>query len=109
MLFNPTRVASYRLIGYEKRSRTVPRIYRLGRSEIGAGQAVTALYEIVLTSSDVSGSSVTGTDFLTTKSSARMRAAKSLSQSNMPSTANLCHLPRLHRISNLRLPSPNLA
>ena len=47
--FNPTEVAEYRLIGYEKR-RMAHRDFRNDRKdagEIGAGHTVTALYEVV--------------------------------------------------------------
>ena len=47
--FNPARVASYRLIGYENRVMAAAdfRDDRKDAGEIGAGHAVTALYEIV--------------------------------------------------------------
>jgi Ca-activated chloride channel family protein len=48
--FNPANVASYRLIGYEKRvakDADLPND-KLGGGEVTAGQSVTALYEVVL-------------------------------------------------------------
>ena len=47
--FNPARVASYRLIGYEKRMLRKEDFNndRVDAGEIGAGHAVTALYEVV--------------------------------------------------------------
>ncbi len=52
--FNPALVASYRLLGYENR-RLNPRDFnhdKADASEIGAGHAVTALYEVVLVGTD---------------------------------------------------------
>jgi Ca-activated chloride channel family protein len=47
--FNPARVASYRLIGYEDRALGAPDFNNdhVAAGEIGAGHAVTALYEVV--------------------------------------------------------------
>lgn len=47
--FNPAKVAEYRLIGYEKRHLTTEAFNddRVDAGEVGAGHAVTALYEIV--------------------------------------------------------------
>src|SRR5438309_5624486 len=47
--FNPTRVASYRLIGYEKRLLRKEDFNndKIDAGEIGAGHTVTALYEVV--------------------------------------------------------------
>src|SRR5437870_763170 len=47
--FNPARVASYRLIGYEKRMLRKEDFNndRIDAGEIGAGHTVTALYEVV--------------------------------------------------------------
>ncbi|MBI4622769.1 MAG: von Willebrand factor type A domain-containing protein [Verrucomicrobia bacterium] len=47
--FNPARVASYRLVGYENRARANEEFTDddVGAAEIGAGHTVTALYEIV--------------------------------------------------------------
>jgi len=47
--FNPARVASYRLIGYEKRMLRKEDFNndRVDAGEIGAGHTVTALYEVV--------------------------------------------------------------
>src|SRR5205085_9670147 len=49
--FNPARVASYRLIGYEKRALRKEDFSndKVDAGEIGAGHTVTALYEIVPT------------------------------------------------------------
>jgi len=59
--FNPARVASYRLIGYEKRMLRKEDLNndKVDAGEIGAGHTVTALYEIVPAgtgASDPSGS-----------------------------------------------------
>ena len=47
--FNPARVASYRLIGYEKRMLRKEDFNndKMDAGEIGAGHTVTALYEVV--------------------------------------------------------------
>lgn len=47
--FNPAQVASYRLIGYEKRALKTEDFAndRVDAGDIGAGHAVTALYEII--------------------------------------------------------------
>ena len=47
--FNPARVASYRLIGYEKRMLRKEDFNndKIDAGEIGAGHTVTALYEVV--------------------------------------------------------------
>ena len=47
--FNPARVASYRLIGYEKRILRKEDFNndKIDAGEIGAGHTVTALYEVV--------------------------------------------------------------
>src|SRR5207245_8182242 len=47
--FNPARVASYRLIGYEKRMLRKEDFNndKVDAGEIGAGHTVTALYEVV--------------------------------------------------------------
>jgi len=57
--FNPARVASYRLIGYENRllRREDFNLETLDAGEIGAGHTVTALYEVV----PVQGSAAAGT------------------------------------------------
>lgn len=51
--FNPARVASYRLIGYEKRMLRKEDFNndKIDAGEIGAGHTVTALYEVVPTGS----------------------------------------------------------
>jgi Ca-activated chloride channel family protein len=52
--FNPARVASYRLIGYENRA-LAPEDFnddRRDAGELGAGHSVTALYEVVLAGAD---------------------------------------------------------
>ena len=56
--FNPARVSSYRLIGYENRllRREDFNLETLDAGEIGAGHAVTALYEVV----PVEGTPVSG-------------------------------------------------
>jgi len=58
--FNPAKVSSYRLVGYENR-RLRARDFnddRKDAGEMGAGHAVTALYEIVPPGEDVSASGV---------------------------------------------------
>ncbi|MEO5719135.1 MAG: von Willebrand factor type A domain-containing protein [Chthoniobacterales bacterium] len=52
--FNPARVASYRLIGYEKRILRKEDFNndKIDAGEIGAGHTVTALYEVVPTGSE---------------------------------------------------------
>lgn len=52
--FNPARVASYRLIGYEKRLLRKEDFNndKIDAGEIGAGHTVTALYEVVPAGSD---------------------------------------------------------
>ncbi|MFL6520245.1 MAG: von Willebrand factor type A domain-containing protein [Chthoniobacterales bacterium] len=52
--FNPSRVASYRLIGYEKRLLRKEDFNndKVDAGEIGAGHTVTALYEVVPASAD---------------------------------------------------------
>lgn len=52
--FNPARVASYRLIGYEKRMLRKEDFNndKVDAGEIGAGHTVTALYEVVPAGSD---------------------------------------------------------
>jgi Ca-activated chloride channel homolog len=52
--FNPTRVASYRLIGYEKRLLRKEDFNndKVDAGEIGAGHTVTALYEVVPAGAD---------------------------------------------------------
>ncbi len=45
--FNPARVASYRLIGYENRLPVAGRTQREERTDLKAGHTLTALYEIV--------------------------------------------------------------
>ncbi len=55
--FNPARVASYRLLGYENRA-LADRDFRddtKDAGEIGAGHGVTALYEIKLVGDDTAG------------------------------------------------------
>lgn len=53
--FNPARIAGYRLIGYEKRILAAREFNddRIDAGEVGAGHAVTALYEIVPAGVDV--------------------------------------------------------
>ena len=60
--FNPTRVASYRLIGYENRLLKTEDFAndRKDAGDLGAGHAVTALYEIVPTKGADQDSSVSG-------------------------------------------------
>jgi Ca-activated chloride channel homolog len=58
--FNPAKVGAYRLVGYENR-RLKARDFnddRKDAGEMGAGHAVTALYEIVLPGEDVSAPGV---------------------------------------------------
>ena len=53
--FNPVRIAGYRLIGYEKRMLAAREFNddSIDAGEVGAGHAVTALYEIVPAGADV--------------------------------------------------------
>ncbi|MBE6854770.1 MAG: DUF3520 domain-containing protein [Ruminococcus sp.] len=57
MEFNPVTVESYRLIGYENRSLTADEFDddRKDAGEMGAGQQVTALYELILTDTESIG------------------------------------------------------
>jgi Ca-activated chloride channel family protein len=82
--FNPARVASYRLIGYEKRMLRKEDFNndKVDAGEIGAGHTVTALYEVVpVGASANSASSVPPVDPLkyqpneSTKSAAQSEAA----------------------------------
>lgn len=60
--FNPGRVASYRLIGYENRD-VADQDFRndsVDAGEVGAGHSVTALYELVLSEADQSGDQSSG-------------------------------------------------
>jgi len=56
--FNPARVASYRLIGYEKRALRKEDFSndKIDAGEIGAGRTVTALYEVIPVGAAVSPS-----------------------------------------------------
>ncbi len=62
--FNPSRVAAYRLIGYEDRLLAAQDFNndRVDAGEIGAGHTVTALYEIVPPGADYGYPTTPGTD-----------------------------------------------
>jgi len=64
--FNPAKVASYRLIGYEKRLLKKEDFNNdaVDAGEIGAGHTVTALYEIVPTGTESSSTAATDVDDL---------------------------------------------
>ena len=82
--FNPARVASYRLIGYEKRMLRKEDFNndKIDAGEIGAGHTVTALYEVVPTGSSVNpAASVPPVDPL--KYSANAKASNESTSSEM--------------------------
>jgi len=82
--FNPARVASYRLIGYEKRMLRKEDFNndKIDAGEIGAGHTVTALYEVVPAGSSVNpAASVPPVDPL--KYSANAKASNESTSSEM--------------------------
>ena len=85
--FNPARVASYRLIGYEKRILRKEDFNndKIDAGEIGAGHTVTALYEVVPVGGEANpAASVPPVDPLKYQAAAPATAAKSLGQSASP-------------------------
>jgi Ca-activated chloride channel family protein len=82
--FNPARVASYRLIGYEKRILRKEDFNndKVDAGEIGAGHTVTALYEIVPAGTDATdpASSVPAVDPLKYQAAATAQSDSKASQ-----------------------------
>ena len=78
--FNPTRVASYKLIGYENRLLAKEDFNddRKDAGEIGAGHAVTALYEIVPTGGRVAPPKVDPLKYQTAPAAAQAAASDEL-------------------------------
>jgi len=84
--FNPARVASYRLIGYEKRMLRKEDFNndKVDAGEIGAGHTVTALYEVVPVGASTNpAASVPPVDQLKYSSNERSPSAQSTSSSEM--------------------------
>ena len=84
--FNPARVASYRLIGYEKRMLRKEDFNndKVDAGEIGAGHTVTALYEVVPVGAVVNpAASVPTVDPLKYSSNERSTSAQSPASSEM--------------------------
>jgi Ca-activated chloride channel family protein len=84
--FNPTRVASYRLIGYEKRMLRKEDFNndKVDAGEIGAGHTVTALYEMVPVGAAINpAASVPPVDPLKYSSNERSTSAQSASSPEM--------------------------
>jgi len=84
--FNPARVASYRLIGYEKRMLRKEDFNndKVDAGEIGAGHTVTALYEVAPVGAAINpAASVPPVDPLKYSSNERSTSAQSTSSSEM--------------------------
>jgi Ca-activated chloride channel family protein len=84
--FNPARVASYRLIGYEKRMLRKEDFNndKVDAGEIGAGHTVTALYEVVPVGASTNpAASVPPVDQLKYSSDERPTSAQSTSSNEM--------------------------
>lgn len=84
--FNPARVASYRLIGYEKRMLRKEDFNndKVDAGEIGAGHTVTALYEVVPVGASTNpAASVPAVDQLKYSSNERPTSAQSTSSNEM--------------------------
>ncbi|PYJ23508.1 MAG: hypothetical protein DME99_02675 [Verrucomicrobia bacterium] len=84
--FNPARVASYRLIGYEKRMLRKGDFNndKVDAGEIGAGHTVTALYEVVpVGTANNPATSVPPVDLLKYSSNDRSTSARSTSSNEM--------------------------
>jgi Ca-activated chloride channel family protein len=84
--FNPARVASYRLIGYEKRMLRKEDFNndKVDAGEIGAGHTVTALYEVVPVGASTNpAASVPPVDQLKYSSNERSTSAQSTSSNEM--------------------------
>ena len=92
--FNPARVASYRLIGYEKRMLRKEDFNndKIDAGEIGAGHTVTALYEVVPAGATVNpAASVPPVDPLKYSASAKGTSETSASASDEMLTVKLRH------------------
>jgi Ca-activated chloride channel family protein len=83
--FNPARVASYRLIGYEKRMLRKEDFNndRVDAGEIGAGHTVTALYEVVPMGATNPAANVPSVDPLKYPSNERSTSTRSTSSNEM--------------------------
>src|SRR6476661_546721 len=84
--FNPARVASYRLIGYEKRMLRKEDFNndKVDAGEIGAGHTVTALYEVVPVGAAINpAANVPPVDPLKYSSNDNSRSAQSTSSNEM--------------------------
>jgi Ca-activated chloride channel family protein len=83
--FNPARVASYRLIGYEKRMLRTEDFNndKVDAGEIGAGHAVTALYEVVPMGATNPAASVPPVDPLRYSSNERWTSTQATSSNEM--------------------------
>jgi Ca-activated chloride channel family protein len=83
--FNPARVASYRLIGYEKRMLRKEDFNndRVDAGEIGAGHTVTALYEVVPMGATNPAANVPPVDPLKYPSNERSTSTRSTSSNEM--------------------------
>jgi len=84
--FNPARVASYRLIGYEKRMLRKEDFNndKVDAGEIGAGHTVTALYEVVPVGAAINpAATVPAVDPLKYSSSEKSTSAQSPSSNEM--------------------------
>src|SRR5437016_4744679 len=84
--FNPARVASYRLIGYEKRMLRKEDFNndKVDAGEIGAGHTVTALYEVVPVGASTNpAASVPPVDALKYSSNERPTSAQSTTSNEM--------------------------
>jgi len=83
--FNPARVASYRLIGYEKRMLRKEDFNndRVDAGEIGAGHTVTALYEVVPVGAPNLAASVPPLDPLKYSSDDKSTSTRSTSSNEM--------------------------
>jgi Ca-activated chloride channel family protein len=92
--FNPARVASYRLIGYEKRMLRKEDFNndKIDAGEIGAGHTVTALYEVVPAGATANpAASVPPIDPLKYSASAKSTSEASASASGEMLTVKLRH------------------
>ena len=83
--FNPARVASYRLIGYEKRMLRKGDFNndKVDAGEIGAGHTVTALYEVVPVGTANNPATSVSVDLLKYSSNDRSTSARSTSSNEM--------------------------
>ena len=88
--FNPARVASYRLIGYEKRMLRKEDFNndKMDAGEIGAGHTVTALYEVVPAGAEANpAASVPPVDALKYQANAKQGAAQNASPARTEAAA----------------------